>query len=163
MLPTSAPILSLSALVLALGLAAAPALAAGPAAHDHGAAPAALSLNAGKKWPTDAPLRKAMGGIRTAMDTSLQPIHEGKFSAAKYSALAKKIDGEIGYMVSNCKLEPKADAQLHLIVAQLSEGAEVMAGKAKGAKPIDGAVKVLGALENYGNYFDHPSWKPIKH
>jgi hypothetical protein len=152
----------LAAVVLALGFAA-PALAAAPTAHEHGAAPATLSLNAGKKWPTDAPLRQAMGNIRAAMDASLHPIHEGRFGAAKYGALARKIDGEVGYMVANCRLEPKADAQLHLIVARLVEGAEVMAGKAKGTKRVDGAVKVLGALENYGNYFDDPSWKPIAH
>lgn len=167
MLPTfaSPSSLSLPAFMLAFSLATTPVLAAGTAdhGHDHAPAPAALSLNAGKKWPTDAPLRKAMDGIRTAMDASLHPIHAGKFTAAKYGALAKTIRGEVGNMVSNCKLEPRADAQLHLIVAQLNEGAEVMAGEVKRTRPIDGAVKVLGALENYGNYFDDPSWKPIKH
>lgn len=154
---------SLVAILLSFGLTAAPALAAGPAAHDHGDAPAALSLDAGKKWPTDAPLRKGMANIRAAMDASLPAIHAGSFGAAKYGALAGKIDGEVAAMVSNCKLEPKADAQLHIIIAQLLDGAEAMKGKTRSAKRIDGTIKALGALENYGNFFDDPVWKPIAH
>jgi hypothetical protein len=155
----------LSVAALSCGLHAAPAMAAEPAghSHDHAQAPAALSLDAGRKWATDAPLRKAMSNVRSAMSKSLHAIDEGKFSTARYDALAKKINDEVAYMVSNCKLEPKADAQLHLIIADLLEGAEVMQGKVKAAKRHDGAVKVMGALENYGSYFDDPTWQPIKH
>ena len=146
-------------------LAGAPALAAEPAvhSHDHAGAPAKLSLDAGRKWASDQPLRKAMANVRNAMGESLQAIHEGKLSAAKYAELARTINGEVGYMVSNCKLEPKADAQLHLIIAQMLEGAEAMEGKLKKVKRENGAVKVIGALENYATYFDDPDWKPIKH
>ena len=146
-------------------LAAAPVFAAEPVGHghDHAGAPAKLSLDAGKKWASDEPLRKAMTNIRNAMDESLHAIHEGKLPAAKYGALAAKVNGEVGYMVSNCKLEPKADAQLHLIIAEILEGAEAMEGKLKKVKRQNGAVKVLGALEKYATYFDDPSWKPIKH
>lgn len=155
----------LSALFLSVGLIATPVLAAGPAdhKHDHADAPVNLSLDAGKKWLTDRPLRKAMTNTRNALDAALHDIHENKFSAARYGTLAKKINGEVNYMVSNCKLSPTADAQLHLIIADMLEGVEAMEGKAQKAKRVDGAIKVLGALENYGSYFDHPGWKPIKH
>jgi len=155
----------LSALLLSAGLIATPVLAAGPADHKHDQAdaPVSLSLDAGKKWATDQPLRKAMTNTRNALDAALHDIHENKFSAARYGALAKKISGEVNYMVSNCKLAPTADAQLHLIIADMLEGVEAMERHAKQARRVDGAVKVLGALENYGSYFDHPGWKPIKH
>lgn len=148
---------------LALGLAATPAIAAGTAAHDHAAAPASLSLDAGRKWATDEPLRKAMSNLRGAMADSLHAIHGGKLSAAGYAALATRVNDEVGYMVSHCKLEPKADAQLHLIVAEMLGGAEAMAGKTKKTGRQGGAIKVLGALEHYGAYFDDPDWKPIRH
>ncbi len=157
----------LSVILVSLGLASAPTFAGSPAEHDHGhdhaGAPGVLTLDAGRKWATDEPLRKAMANIRGAMNASLHAIHEGKLPAAKYGVLAKKVHGEVGNMVSSCKLEPKADAQLHLIIAELLEGAETMAAKAKQAKRQDGAIKVLGALEHYGTYFDDPAWKPIKH
>ena len=141
------------------------AFAAEPSGHSHDGAgvPVKLSLDDGKKWASDEPLRKAMTNIRNALDESLQAIHEGKLSVTQYGALAKKVNGEVGYMVSNCKLEPNADAQLHLIIAEILEGVEAMEGKVKKLKRRDGAVKVIGALENYGTYFDDPSWKPIKH
>lgn len=147
-----------------LSLAAAPVFAAGNA-HDHGheAHGAALQLNAGKKWETDAPLRKAIGDIRQSMAGSLHAIHENKMSAKAYNGLAKKVEGAVGEIVANCKLPPAADAQLHIVVADLLAGAEQMAGKAKQAKRMDGAVKVIGALDNYGKYFDDPGFQPIAH
>ncbi len=144
-----------------LSLAAVPAFAANNA-HEHGheAHGATLQLNAGKKWETDAPLRKAMGEIRQSMASSLHAIHENKFSAQAYGGLAKKVEGAVGEIVANCKLPPAADAQLHIVVADLLAGAEQMAGK---AKRMDGAVKVIGALDNYGKYFDDPGFQPIAH
>jgi hypothetical protein len=144
-----------------LSLAAVPAFAANNA-HEHGheAHGATLQLNAGKKWETDAPLRKAMGEIRQSMASSLHAIHENKFSAQAYGGLAKKVEGAVGAIVANCKLPPAADAQLHIVVADLLAGAEQMAGK---AKRMDGAVKVIGALDNYGKYFDDPGFQPIAH
>lgn len=150
-----------TALLAAALLALSPALQAGEAArghdhHDH-AAPQQLQLNAGKPWPTDASLRQAMGNINQAMADALPRIHKNRFSPGDYQGLAAKVQGEIAYAVENCKLDPEADAMLHLVIADLAGGAEAMAGKAKLSRH-DGAVKVLGALKAYGRYFDHPGW-----
>lgn len=131
--------------------------------HEHGAAAATLQLNAGQKWVTDAALRQAMGNIRQAMAGSLHAIHENRLSRNGYTGLAKKVENEVGNIVANCKLEPKADQQLHLIVAELLEGAGEMAGKVKTRKRQDGAVRVIGALEKYGQYFADPGFKSIEH
>lgn len=152
----------LAAAGLALGLSAG-SLAADAHKHEHGAAPAKLELNNGKKWATDAPLRKGMENIRKLMEASLHDIHEGKLSAAKYGALAKKVDAEVGGIVANCKLDPQADAQLHLVIAGIGEGVEAMEGKAKKVKRQTGAVKVIDALEKYGAHFEHAGWQPLAH
>jgi hypothetical protein len=162
-----------SKVLIALSLisltAAGPTLAANTAAHDHGdahghdGAATTLEMNAGKKWETDAALRKAMNDIRQTVAGSLHAIHENRLPAAGYGELASKVEGAVGEIVANCKLAPKADAQLHLIVADLLAGAEQMAGKGKAAQRRDGAVKVIGALEKYGTYFDHPGFQPIAH
>lgn len=131
--------------------------------HEHGASTATLQLNAGKKWETDAPLRQAMGNIREAMAASLHKIHENRLSRQGYATLAKTVEKEVGNIVANCKLGPQADEQLHIVVAALLEGAEQMADKAKAEKRQDGAVRVIGALEKYGNYFDDSGFKPISH
>jgi hypothetical protein len=131
--------------------------------HEHSASAATLQLNAGKQWETDAALRQAMGTIRQAMAASLHDIHENRLSKAGYTALAQTVEREVGNIVANCRLEPKADAQLHLIVAELLEGAGQMAGKSKPVKRQGGAVRVIGALAQYGTYFADAGFKPIAH
>ncbi|MNT72496.1 hypothetical protein D3C72_2111030 [compost metagenome] len=66
-------------------------------------------------------------------------------------------------MVKHCKLEPQADAQLHLIIAELLAGADSMAGKTPDQARRNGAVKVLGALQSYAEYFADSSFKTIQH
>lgn len=151
----------LTVLTLVSIASAGPALAAQDA-HEHGheAHGATLQLNAGKPWATDAPLRKAMGEIRQSMAASLHRIHENKLPAKGYGALAHTVESAVGEIVANCKLPPDADAQLHIVVADLLAGAEQMAGKSGQMK---GAVKVIDALGNYGKYFDDPGFEPIAH
>lgn len=159
---------ALRAILFAAGLACA-AVSHAATVHKHEAdtahkgAATTLQLNAGKKWEIDETLRKSMANIRQAIAASLPAIHENRFSPADYGALAHRVEGEVGSIIANCKLEPKADAQLHLVIADVLAGAEQMAGKVKKAKRMDGAVKVIGALEKYATYFDDPHFKPIEH
>jgi hypothetical protein len=154
-------ILVRTALAASLALAfAAPVLAAEPA-HDHAAAGATLQLNQGSKWQTDEPQRTGMGNMRAALAKDLELIHAGKASDAQYEALAAKLNGEVAYVVQNCKLEPKADAELHKVIAEVLGGAEAMQGKEAGVARRDGAVRVLKALEAYGEHFDHPGWRNL--
>ena len=104
-----------------------------------------------------------MANIRQAMAASWQAIHEDKLPAAKYKKLAKKLNHEVSGIVSNCKLEPQNDAQLHLILAEILAGTAAMEGKLKPTTARDGAVKVLGALENYAKYFADPNWQALEH
>ena len=147
-------LLVLGALCMTIAGTSVAATTAGGHKHEHGVEAAKLQLNAGKKWETDAALRQAMGNIREAMAAALHEIHENKLSKKGYAALAHKVESEVGDIVANCKLGPKADEQLHLIIAELLEGAGEMAGKTKKVKHQSGAVRVIGALEKYGAYFD---------
>jgi hypothetical protein len=131
--------------------------------HDHAATPATLTLDAGKKWMTDTPLRQAMTNIRNAVSDAVPAIHADKYSASEYETLAKKIDSEIGYIVRNCQLKPAADAQLHLVLARILEGIAAMEGKTEDVTRQSGAVSVMRALKDYNIYFDHPGWIPVKH
>lgn len=128
--------------------------------HDHGDGVAELRLDGGSKWAIDAPLSRAMTNIRNAVDKEYDAIHSNQLAEEKYAALAKKVTNEVNYMVENCKLEPEADAQLHLIIADLMEGSTAMESKTNAQH---GAVKVIGAIENYVTYFDDPDFTPIKH
>lgn len=154
----------LKSITLAFAVAAAfglPAAHAAGDAHDHGAGEAKLVLNHGKKWQTDAPLRRGMENIRAAVAKDLKVIHADKATPAQYEALAKKVNTEVAGIVQNCKLDPEADAQLHIVIAELMGAAEAMEGKAQGEKPRAGAVKAVKALNAYGKHFDHAGWKRL--
>ncbi|RLJ62711.1 hypothetical protein [Sulfurisoma sediminicola] len=141
--------------------AAIPAKAAESHDHRHEAAPAKLQLNQGKKWASDATLRQAMAAMRAELAGKLHAIHKGSLAREDYAALGKSIEGQIGAIVSQCKLEPKADAMLHIVIADLAGAAEVMQGKAAG-QPADAAHRAALALNSYGKYFAHPGWQPIE-
>lgn len=153
-------------LLVVLALAASSNIqAAGSAdAHHHhhdSAEPAKLQLNAGKKWATDEHLRLAMGEINQAMTKALPAIHKSQFGDADYQVLAATVHEKIAYAVAHCKLDSKADAMLHLIIADLTAGAEIMEGKTARARH-DGAVLVRDALKGYGKFFQHPGWSVAK-
>ncbi len=153
--------LRLAAIVLTVAAASGQAALAADEHHHHGESGVVvqkLELNAGKKWATDAALRQSMDDINQAMAKALPLIHKDRFSDSDYAALATTINQKVGYAVENCKLEPKADAMLHLVIAELMAGAEIMDGKTSAARH-DGAVRVRQALQSYGKYFQHPNWK----
>ena len=144
--------------LFALG-AAAPSFAADP--HAHAAADRAhFTLDQGRKWSTDEPLRINMEGIRSAVVLKRDAIHDGSLSAREYEALAGTIEAHVATIVAECRLAPEADGDLHLIVADLLEGADAMRGKSQSA-PSAGGIHVMRALDAYGRYFDHPGWKPL--
>lgn len=120
-----------------------------------------LALNAGKKWATDAPLRKAMSTLRQSIAGTLTLVHSGKETSAAFDASAKEVTAQVSYMVSNCKLEPKADAQLHVLISAMMKGAEVLEGKQPGVQRAAGLVAVARALNAYGEHFSHPGWQAI--
>lgn len=103
-----------------------------------------------------------MGRIRALVEPQLGAAHADKLSAAQYKALASKIEVEVGAIVANCKLEPKADEMLHLVIADLGAGTDIMAGKKPKERPVKGLSTVVNAVNQYASYFDDPGLKPIR-
>lgn len=154
-----------AALVVAAAIGADFATAAPAAGHSHGdeAAPhARLALDHGRKWATDAPLRDGMNRIRALVEPQLAAAHAGSLTPARYTALAGKIEAEIGGIVADCKLEPRADAVLHAVIGAIGAGTETMAGKTAAQRPAQGLVQVAKAVNDYAGHFDHPGFTPIR-
>ncbi len=131
--------------------------------HRHDGKPAKLQLNAGKKWETDGPLRQSMAEIRQSFARSLKAIHANQLTLARYNELAKNVESSVSRIVAQCKLPPAADAQLHIIVAELMSGAELMFDQANSDRARNGAIKVVEALNRYGQYFNDPGFKRLGH
>lgn len=149
----------LLAISLVLGMSGVASAASDEHSHDgHDAGAIELTLNAGNKWPGDNSLRKAMGEIRVAMASRLGEIHENKLPVNEYKVLAAAVQGQIDYMIENCKLPTEEDEQLHIVVNQIVEGIEEME---ESSQPRSGAVKIVKAHNTYGKYFMHPGWQPL--
>jgi hypothetical protein len=123
-------------------------------------ATAQLRLDAGRKWQTDAALREGMSGIRSDVEAAIAPIHSDRYTPADYEKLAGGIEERLNGIIAHCKLAPDVDAQLHLVIADVFGGTSAM--NAEGNRTA-GVVRIIEALDAYGNYFDHPGWTKIAH
>lgn len=130
--------------------------------HDHHAgATQKMTRNAGKKWATDQALRQGMNAIRLSAATLLPLAHGDQANDADYDAFAREVTAQVEYIVQHCKLEPKADAQLHLAIGAIMAGVDMAKGEQPGVKRSEGVLKVAHTLNTYGKHFDHPNWKPL--
>jgi hypothetical protein len=145
-------------LALSAAILAPATLAADTHSHGHGDGPPKLQLDHGKKWATDAALRRGMEAIRASVNGAPAPLHKATAKPEAYADLGNRIEADIGRIVRECKLPPDADAQLHIVVAELAAGADAMKGATNPVAGRAGLVKVDGALKNYATYFDHPNW-----
>ena len=145
--------------IAVLALAAAPALAS-PHSHEHQVATPQLTFDQGRKWTTDEPLRRHMGEIRSALAAKSSRILAGRLTDEEARALGAVIEARVAGIVADCKLPPEADANLHLIVADLVQAADILQGRTKqGAQR--GTAIASRATQMYATYFDHPGWTPV--
>lgn len=127
------------------------------AAHQHGGHQAAdLQLDHGQRWQTDAPLREGMERIRTAVvQTTRHTGTTGGLDASLGKPLADTVDDSIAFMVSNCRLAPAADANLHILIGRLAEAATLAR---EATQPNDALLRMQAVLHEYPHYFEHPGW-----
>ena len=114
-----------------------------------------------KRFARGRTLRQAMAAVHQSVTQILPAAHEGKATAANYDAFGQAIDQQIAYMVENCKLPADADAQLHIVVAELMAGAEAAQGKHGDNQRAAGVVRVAKAANAYGQHFSHTGWKAV--
>lgn len=125
---------------------------------DHGAP--ALTLNNGQKWQSDGPLRQGMEKINNAVIKAVPAFHQDTLTKFDAEQLANEINQQVEYLVQNCKLSPQADAVLHVIIADLVAGANVLTTH---PLSMQGLPRIVGALQQYPKYFEQPQWHEISH
>ncbi|GAA5132571.1 hypothetical protein [Thalassotalea piscium] len=128
--------------------------------HHHDASQQQIVLNHGEKWAIDESLHIGMTSIKQEITKHIDEIHYDRFTEPQYAQLAGALNNQLNYLFENCKLPPEADAQLHILLAQIAEGA----GKMKqGNKKKQGAILVIKALKDYPDYFNDPQWQALLH
>lgn len=125
--------------------------------HEHSEqADMGMVLDDGKKWKTDAPLRKGMGSIHQAIEKAEKAFESKTLTQKEGKELSSHINKELMYMVENCELQPKADASLHVIIGEMMHGI----GELSKAPDSDkGFPRIHNALKQYPKFFDHPDWE----
>lgn len=124
--------------------------------HEHHAPAAAVSQEIpAQRYATDAPLRKGMAQIRTAVD-ALGHYERGHMGAEQAAGFASDIQAQVAYLVANCKLEPEADAALHGIIAKLGAGAQALKTDPANLAAIP---PMREALADYQRTFDDPAFE----
>jgi hypothetical protein len=127
-------------------------------AHDHSDNPA-LTLNDGKKWETDATLRRGMARI-AALVAPLAAKREGeRLDPIEAARLADGVRDEVNILVSNCRLEPRADAALHVLIGDMLAGADILS---QPEPSIEGVRTISDALDLYPRYFEDTDPAPAE-
>ncbi|MBF0185020.1 MAG: hypothetical protein HQM06_11620 [Magnetococcales bacterium] len=125
--------------------------------HQHEHQAEILSLDHGKKWAVDAPLRQGMGNIRaSAIRTLALPREEG------LPQLAKTIAEESDRIIRECRLPSAADATLHTFLAKLLEHGPKLVAASSTDERNQSLMVIVEVLNHYGHYFDHPDWQDIR-
>lgn len=114
------------------------------------------------RMATDPALRQGMTTIRKVVEPYIPLIRSGRFGDGHYDAVGTAVTQQVEYIVANCKLDPEADRVLHELLVQLQAGADRFAGKTAGVARDDGITPIVAALNDYGRYFDHPGWQPVR-
>lgn len=124
---------------------------------DHGPPPV---LAEGQRWQTDAPLRQAMTGIRADVASNLPAYHESRLQAADAEALALAVEGNVNYMIANCKLAPEPDAVLHGMIGRMMGAVSALR---KNPASDDGVPQLVSVVNDYQATFDHEGIQPLLH
>jgi hypothetical protein len=119
-----------------------------------------LRLDDGRKWATDEPLRRYMGEIRDMLALQRSTLVTGRLMPEEAALIGAAIEARVAAILTHCRLAPQAAHNLHLVVADLVQAADILQGRARGS-PMQGAAKAMRAAQMYATYFDHPEWKPV--
>ena len=119
-----------------------------------------LVLNHGQKWGTNKLLRSGMNSIRGLLKAKLPGIQSGTLTPDEHQARGASIVTDVTTIVAHCELPPSADANLHVILAELLTVDEALQGKGKLA-PAIAARQAVQIVNRYAEYFADRAWIPI--
>lgn len=150
-----------------LGIASAAVVGLALHSRDHGEAhrahdrpdELALTLNDGKKWETDATLRRGMARIAALVAPLASKMEEERLDPIEAARVADGVRDEVNILVSNCRLEPKADAALHVLIGEMLAGADILL---QPDPSMEGVRMISEALDLYPRYFEDADPAPAE-
>jgi hypothetical protein len=113
---------------------------------------AELTLDEGRRWPTDAALRAGMQRLLLAIDEALNAAGE-----PDYGALAQVLQREVRAVAVTTAVPPAARERLDIVLNELMLAADEMEHE----EVLDrdaGLMRAVEAMSAYGEYFRDPGW-----
>lgn len=145
------PVLLLS-LIISNPLVAAEGMGSHEHKHGHNlsAAGSRANLNNGKKWKSDATLKKNMIAMHKEFDSLHSKFESNKATENDFKSMQATTQKSLDDIFKNCKLEPKADATLHEVLAQLMAAKEKLE---KESSQAEGLKQMQNGFEMFHQYF----------
>jgi hypothetical protein len=121
--------------------------------HEHGdntssddGADALTTLQAsGRRWAPDPPLQQGMARVGTALDSFERTAADEQAAAT----LGAETEAAVDHIFANCKLAPAADADLHVVLAELLAGSAALAE----GRIVEGHERIKRAHAGYAAVF----------
>lgn len=120
--------------------------------HETHGAHAAAPSKQGEKWTPDKPLKNGMEKIKGAIEPLKSTSPRGEYVKA-----SKVIDKQISTIFENCKLDPKADAALHVPLSKIIAASKDLKNSSADTR-YRAAQSISHALSEYAELFDHPGF-----
>lgn len=119
--------------------------------HQHGEEQG-ITLNNGKKWETDADLKKLMGNINTELQKVKKLEKSGKAGPKTYEHFYHSIETSTQKIINSCKMPEGMHENYHVILEDILNTSEELkdAEKQKGV-----TAKMTETMKKYTEYFDH--------
>ncbi|NMG42918.1 hypothetical protein GPA22_04110 [Aromatoleum toluvorans] len=121
----------------------------------------AVEAEAARRWRPTEEVRGGIDEIRTAISTSVDAGPARPLDAVRLAELGRTIDAQISQLLACCTKDETSVRHLNMLLAEMSDGTQLM----RRAGSVDarrmGLLKVLQALNLYGTLFDHPGWRAL--
>lgn len=137
----------LSVIALLLAVTAPAALA-----HRHAAHATDVATQSPAVFPADAQLRVAMDRVRNAVE-AFEHARHGHMGPEQVRALTDHLDAQVTRVFKECRLEPRADASMHVILATIAKASRAMRAKPGDFTPVAAMER---ALADYARMFNDP-------
>lgn len=151
--------------VVALAVAAAVSIATTSAAAALRDAPpyeaAVQQQDTGEAWRTDATVRRGMGDLRSTIDAGVAGGAARSISGERLGELGRVIEARVRELIACCATRETSGRHLQMLFAEMADGAVLMMQGGHADARRMGLLKVVQALNLYGELFDHPGWQPL--
>lgn len=115
-----------------------------------------------RQWHPDAGIKTGMEAIRQQILGVRAEIAESRLDAEGYRRLAASLEQIANALPKEQSAADKTRKVFHTVVmVDLRWGIEMMKTSPKADVQRLGALSVLQALRNYGQFFIHPGWEPV--